>query len=80
MNIKHFSIKNLCFVEKDIDINEIDYFGTIQNSGFIKMKSGEIIDYVENPFIILLVRILRSNNIKSQRKNCGNISIFFIIK
>lgn len=80
MNIKHFSIKNLCFVETEINLKEIDYFGTIQNSGFIKMKSGEIIDYVENPFIILLVRILKSNNIKSQRENCGNISIFFIIK
>lgn len=80
MNIKHFSIKNLCFVETEINLKEIDYFGTIQNSGFIKMKSGEMLEYIERPFIVPLVRNLLLNNIKTKSEWNGSVRIFFVIK
>lgn len=80
MNIKHFSIKNLCFVETEINLKEIDYFGTIQNSGFIKMKSGEMLEYIERPFIVSLVRNLLLNNIETKSECNGSAIIFFVIK
>ena len=80
MIIKHFSIKNLCFVETEINLKEIDYFGTIQNSGFIKMKSGEMLEYIERPFIVPLVRNLLLNNIKTKSEWNGSVRIFFVIK
>lgn len=80
MNIKHFSFKNLCFVETEINLKEIDYFGTIQNSGFIKMKSGEMLEYIERPFIVPLVRNLLLNNIKTKSEWNGSVRIFFVIK
>jgi len=82
MNIKYFSVNDLCFVEREIDLNEIIYFGMLKNSdgkvGFLKLKSNETISCIISEYIsemeqklqyIENYRLIKSNQV---------ISIFFL--
>jgi hypothetical protein len=44
------------------------------------MKSGEMLEYIERPFIVSLVRNLLLNNIETKSECNGSAIIFFVIK
>jgi hypothetical protein len=82
MNIKYFSVNDLCFVEREINLNEIIYFGMLKNSdgevGFLKLKSNETISCIASEYISEMEQKLQYIENHQIIKSNQVISIFFL--